>query len=155
MARTQARLPTLAAKHDPATFMAFDVLAVDWGDLCALPWAECRQIQQDLYELSVGTSTWQVTLPSPTGMACSLPLRDGPRGRGRQTGHVALLARPAHPYWRKVKHRSYEWFDLLGWLAPKGRDPGGLLAGREGHVKRLRFPGAPLCRAGTVRRPGC
>ncbi|HXW82675.1 MAG TPA: hypothetical protein VEJ84_24470 [Acidimicrobiales bacterium] len=27
-------------------------------------------------------------------------------------------------YWRKVKHRRYEWFELLGWRAPVGGDPG-------------------------------
>ncbi len=47
------------------------------------------------------------------------------------------------PYWRKVKHRSYEWFDLLGWRAPKGRDPGGVLAGRDGRVIACAFPALP------------
>jgi ATP-dependent DNA ligase len=36
------------------------------------------------------------------------------------------------PCWRKVIHRWYEWFDLLGWRALAGRSPGGLLVGRAG-----------------------
>jgi ATP-dependent DNA ligase len=51
---------------------------------------------------------------------------------GRRTG-----------YWRKVKHRSFEWFDLLGWRAPVGRNLGGLLAGRAGRVVACAFPGLP------------
>jgi hypothetical protein len=43
----------------------------------------------------------------------------------------------------KVKHRSFEWFDLLGWRAPAGRDPGGLLAGRDGRIVACAFPGLP------------
>jgi hypothetical protein len=45
--------------------------------------------------------------------------------------------------WRKVKHRSYEWFELLGWRAPRARDPGGLLAGRDGRVIASAFPALP------------
>ena len=59
MARTQARLPTLAARRDPATFMAFDVLAVDGEDLCALPWA-C-QLGRVMVGATYG-SAWMVTL---------------------------------------------------------------------------------------------
>jgi hypothetical protein len=42
-----------------------------------------------------------------------------------------------------VKHRRYEWFDLLGWQAPRGRNPGGLLAGRAGRVIACFFPALP------------
>ncbi len=48
MARTQARLPTLSARRDPATFVAFDVLAVDGVDVCARPWGERRNVLQKL-----------------------------------------------------------------------------------------------------------
>ena len=44
MARTQGRLPALSARKDPATFMAFDVLAVHGEDVCARPWGERRQL---------------------------------------------------------------------------------------------------------------
>jgi hypothetical protein len=40
-----------------------------------------------------------------------------------------------------VKHRSYQWSDLLGWRAPVGRNPGGLLADRAGRVVACAFPG--------------
>jgi hypothetical protein len=48
----------------------------------------------------------------------------GLEGVVAETGHVAT-GPPAHPYWRKMKHRTYGWFDLLGWRAPFGRNPGG------------------------------
>jgi ATP-dependent DNA ligase len=44
---------------------------------------------------------------------------------------------------RKVKHRTYEWFEPLGWRAPAGRDSGGLLAGRDGRVNASAFPALP------------
>ena len=144
MARTQARLPTLAARQDPATFMAFDVLAVDGEDLCARPWAERRQILQDLHELSGGTSAWRVN----TAFADGEGLLAATAGMGLE-GVVAKRVTSRYwpgrrtPYWRKVKHRSYEWFDLLGWRAPKGRDPGGVLAGRDGRLIASAFPALP------------
>jgi bifunctional non-homologous end joining protein LigD len=52
------------------------------------------------------------------------------------------------PYWRKVKHRTYEWFELPGWRAPAGRDPGGLLIGRAGRVVACAFPGVPSTERG-------
>ena len=155
MARTQARLPTLAARQDPATFMAFDVLAVDGGDLCALPWAERRQILQDLYELSGGTSTWRVS----TAFADGHGLLAATAGMGLE-GVVAKRVTSRYwpgrrtPYWRKVKHRSYEWFDLLGWRAPKGRDPGGCWPGGTAASSPARSRRSPQRRTGASRRTG-
>jgi hypothetical protein len=77
-------------------------------------------------------STALVCLPTTAGMSLE--------------GVVAkLVTSPerAHPYWRKVKHRSFEWFELLAGGAPTGPDPGGPLAGRAGRVIARAFPALP------------
>jgi bifunctional non-homologous end joining protein LigD len=144
MARTQARLPTLAARQHAATFMAFDVLAVDGQDICARPWGERRQLLHELYELTPDEGVWRVS----TAFADGPGLLAATAGMGLE-GVVAKRVTSRYwpgrrtPYWRKVKHKSYEWFELLGWRAPKGRDPGGVLAGRDGRLIASAFPALP------------
>ena len=147
MARTQARLPAFSARQDPATFMAFDVLAVDGGDLCARPWAERRQLLQDLHDLAANEPSGGSVLPSPTGLVAAATAGMGLEGVVAKRVTSRYWPGRRTPYWRKVKHRSYEWFDLLGWRAPKGRDPGGLLAGRDGRVIACAFPALPSGKA--------
>ncbi len=144
MARTQARLPTLAARRDPATFMAFDVLAVDGEDVCPRPWGERRQLLHELYELTPHEGTWRVSTAFVDGPGL-LAATAGMGLEGVVAKRVTSRYWPGRrtPYWRKVKHRSYEWFELLGWRAPKGRDPGGVLAGRDGCVIASAFPALP------------
>jgi bifunctional non-homologous end joining protein LigD len=141
MARVQARLPAVAARRAPATFMAFDVLAVDGENVCGRPWAQRRPVLDALHGQAPGGS-WRVN----TAFADGLGLLAATAGMGLQ-GVVAkrvtsrYLPGRRSPYCRKVKHRSFEWFDLLGWRAPAGRDPGGLIAGRDGRVIACAFPG--------------
>lgn len=44
------------------------------------------------------------------------------------------------PSWRKFKHQPVEWFDLVGWRRPKGRDAGGLIAYESGRFVASGFP---------------
>lgn len=144
MARTQARLPALAARKDPATFMAFDVLAVDGEDVCARPWAERRQLLEDLHDLTSDEGVWRVSTAFDDGPGLLAATADmGLEGVVAKRVTSRYWPGRRTPYWRKVKHRSYEWFELLGWRAPKGRDPGGVLAGREGRVIVSAFPAFP------------
>jgi bifunctional non-homologous end joining protein LigD len=148
MARAQSKLPMTAARQAPVTFMAFDVLTVDAIDLCGCPWAKRRRTLEELYD-QAPDEIWRVN----TAFA------DGPRllsatARMGLEGVVAKRVTSRYwpgrrtPYWRKVKHRSFEWFDLLGWRAPAGRDPGGLLAGRAGRVIACAFPALPSAERG-------
>jgi bifunctional non-homologous end joining protein LigD len=143
MARTQWKLALIAARQAPVTFMAFDVLAVVAIDMCGLPWTKRRRTLEELHD-EAPDAIWRV----------NTAFVDGPRllaataGMGLE-GVVAKRVTSRYwpgrrtPYWRKVKHRTFEWFELLGWRAPAGRDPGGLLAGRAGRVIACAFPGLP------------
>jgi bifunctional non-homologous end joining protein LigD len=152
MARTQSRLPALAAREAPVTFMAFDVLAVDGDDLCSLPWAERRQHLDQLHRSAGGEGVWRVNtafIDGPGLLAATADL--GLEGVVAKRTTSRYWPGQRTPYWRKVKHRSYQWFDLLGWRAPVGRNPGGLLAGRGGRVIACAFPGLPA--AGGTASP--
>jgi bifunctional non-homologous end joining protein LigD len=158
MARTQSKLPLTAARQAPVTFMAFDVLAVDAIDICGYPWAQRRQRLEDLYE-QAPDDIWRVN----TAFADGPGLLAATAGMGLE-GVVAKRVTSRYwpgrrtPYWRKVKHRTFEWYELLGWRAPAGRDPGGLLAGRVGRVVACAFPALPLAErdrfAGLVAEHG-
>ena len=45
----------------PATFVAFDVLAVDGEDVCARSWGKRRQLLHELYELTPHEGVWRVS----------------------------------------------------------------------------------------------
>jgi bifunctional non-homologous end joining protein LigD len=143
MARTQSRLPMSAARQAPVTFMAFDVLVVDAIDLCGCPWAQRRRTLEELYD-QAPEDIWRFN----TAFADGPGLLAATAGMGLE-GVVAKRVTSRYwpgrrtPYWRKVKHRTFEWFELLGWRAPAGRDPGGLLAGRSGRVIACAFPALP------------
>jgi hypothetical protein len=152
-ARTQSRLPMTAARQAPVTFMAFDVLAVDAIDLCGCPWDKRRQTLEELYDqaphdiLRVNTAFLDGPglLAATAGMGLEGVVAKRVTSRywpGRRT-----------PYWRKVKHRTFEWFDLLGCRAPAGRDPGGLLAGRAGRVVACAFPALSSSERGRFAAP--
>jgi len=124
--------------------MAFDVLVADGVDVCRRPWTERRQLLEDLYDLSAGNCVWRVSTAFADGPSLFAATAD--RGlEGVVAKRVTSCYWPGRrtPYWRKVKHRTFEWFDLLGWRAPSGRDAGGLLAGRDGRVIVCAFPGLP------------
>jgi bifunctional non-homologous end joining protein LigD len=148
MARTQSRLPMAAARQAPVTFMAFDVLAVDAIDMCGSPWAKRRRALEELYD-QAADDIWRVN----TAFADGPGLLAATAGMGLE-GVVAKRVTSRYwpgrrtPYWRKIKHRSFEWFELLGWRAPAGRDPGGLLAGRAGRVIACAFPALPSAERG-------
>jgi bifunctional non-homologous end joining protein LigD len=158
MARTQARLPGVAARQAPVTFMAFDVLAVDGVDVCGRPWAERRQLLQELHDQAPG-DVWRVNTAFVDGPGL-LAATAGTGLEGVVAKRVTSRYLPGRrsPCWRKVKHRSFEWFDLLGWRAPAGPDPGGLLAGRDGRIVACAFPGLPAAErqrfAGLVAERG-
>jgi bifunctional non-homologous end joining protein LigD len=143
MARTQSRLPLTAARRAPITFMAFDVLAVEGIDMCGCPWVKRRRTLEELYD-QASEDIWRVN----TAFADGPSLLAATAGMGLE-GVVAKRVTSRYwpgrrtPYWRKVKHRSYEWFELLGWRAPAGRDSGGLLVGRAGRVIACAFPALP------------
>jgi bifunctional non-homologous end joining protein LigD len=143
MTRVQARFPTVAARQAPATFMAFDVLAADGIDVCGRPWAERRQLLGELYDVAAA-DVWRVNTAFVDGPGL-LAATAGMGLEGVVAKRVTSRYMPGRrsPYWRKVKHRSFEWFDLLGWRAPAGRDPGGLLAGLDGRVIACALPGLP------------
>jgi bifunctional non-homologous end joining protein LigD len=133
----------MAARAAPVTFMAFDVLSVDGVDVCSLRWVERRRLLQELDD-QAPADIWRVNTAFVDGSA----LLAATAGLGLE-GVVAKRMTSRYwpgrrtPYWRKLKHRSYEWFDLLGWRAPAGRNPGGLLAGRAGQVLACAFPALP------------
>jgi bifunctional non-homologous end joining protein LigD len=143
IARTQTRLPATAARTAPVTFMAFDVLAVDGVDLCGQPWTLRRQLLQELHD-QAPHDAWRVNTAFVDGPGL-LAATAGMGLEGVVAKRVTSRYWPGRrtPYWRKVKHRRHEWFDLLGWRAPAGRNPGGLLAGRAGLVIACAFPGLP------------
>jgi bifunctional non-homologous end joining protein LigD len=155
MARTQARLPALSARQHPATFIAFDVLVADGIDVCRRPWAERRELLENLHNLAADGRAWRV----------STAFTDGPGllAATAAMGLEGVVAKPVTscywpgrrtPFWRKVKHRTYEWFDLLRWRGTKGpgpRWPAGR-AGGQGH--RPRVPGAPISRTPAARFRG-
>ena len=60
IARVQSGLPARSARRAPVTFMAFDVLALDGVDVCGRPWADRRQLLQDLHHLAVDDAVWRV-----------------------------------------------------------------------------------------------
>ena len=62
MGRVGGRLPALAARLAPATFMAFDVLVVDGVDVCSRPWHERREILDELAQQETST-VWRATGP--------------------------------------------------------------------------------------------
>jgi bifunctional non-homologous end joining protein LigD len=148
MARTQVRLPAVSAPHSPVTFVAFDVLAIDGVDVCGRPWVERRQLLQELHD-QAPDDVWRVNTAFVDGPGL-LTATAGMGLEGVVANRVTSRYWPGRrtPYWRKVKHRSFEWFELLGWRAPAGRDAGGLLAGRAGHVIACAFPGLPSAERG-------
>jgi bifunctional non-homologous end joining protein LigD len=118
--------------------MAFDVLCLDGVDLCGRPWAERRHILEEVWAAGPGDQCWRVNTAFVDGPALLAATADlGLEGVVAKRVTSRYWPGRRTPYWRKVKHRSYEWFDLLGWRAPVGRDPGGLLAGWQGHRLRL------------------
>jgi bifunctional non-homologous end joining protein LigD len=144
MARVQARFPAVSARQAPVTFMAFDVLAADGVDVCGRPWAARRQLLEDLHD-QWPHEMWRVNTAFVDGPGL-LAATAGMGLEGVVAKRVTSRYLPGRrsPYWRKIKHRSFEWFDLLGWRAPSGRDPGGLLAGRDGRIVACAFPGLPV-----------
>jgi bifunctional non-homologous end joining protein LigD len=144
MARTQSSFPVLSARQHPATFMAFDVLVADGTDMCRRPWAERRELLEDLHDLAAGDGVWRVS----TAFADGPGLLAATAGMGLE-GVVAKRVTSGYwpgrrtRNWRKVKHRTFEWFELLGWRAPAGRDPGGPMVGRNGRVIACAFPALP------------
>jgi bifunctional non-homologous end joining protein LigD len=143
MARTQSRLPATAARETPVTFMAFDLLAFDGIDLCGRSWTDRRQLLHELPGQAPG-DVWRVNTAFVDGPGL-LAATAGMGLEGVVAKRVTSRYWPGKrtPYWRKVKHRRYGWFELLGWRAPLGRNPGGLLAGRDGRVIACAFPGLP------------
>ena len=144
MARTQGRLPTLSARQRPSHFHGFRRAGRRRGRHVRPPVGRTSATPTLLYELLPDEGTWRVS----TAFADGPGLLAATAGMGLE-GVVAKRVTSRYwpgrrtPYWRKVKHRSYEWFDLLGWRAPKGRDPGGRLAGRDGRVIACAFPALP------------
>src|SRR5262249_43924526 len=132
-----------AARAAPVIFMAFDVLAMAGDDVCLQPWVERRQLLHQLHQ-NAPDATWRVNTAFVDGPGLLAATADmGLEGvvAKRVTSRYWPGRRTA--YWRKVKHRRYEWFDLLGWRAPSGRNPGGLLVGRAGRVIACAFPALP------------
>jgi hypothetical protein len=128
--------------------MAFDVLAVDAIDMRGCPWAKRRRTLEELHD-QAPDDIWRVN----TAFADGPGLLAATAGMGLE-GVVAKRVTSRYwpgrrtPYWRKVKHRTFEWFELLGWRAPAGRDPGGLLAGRAGRDVACAFPSLPASERG-------
>jgi bifunctional non-homologous end joining protein LigD len=149
MARTRSRLPVTAARQAPVTFMAFDVLVVDAVDMCGCPWAKRRRTLEELHDQTPPDDIWRVNTAFVDGPGL-LAATAGMGLEGVVAKRVTSRYWPGRrtPYWRKVKHRTFEWFELLGWRAPAGRDPGGLLAGRDGRVIACAFPALPSSERG-------
>jgi hypothetical protein len=128
--------------------MAFDVLAVDAIDLCGYPWAKRRRTLEELYD-QAPDDIWRVN----TAFADGPGLLAATAGMGLE-GVVAKRVTSRYwpgrrtPFSRKVKHCTFEWFELLGWRAPAGSDPGGLLAGQAGRVVACAFPALPSAERG-------
>jgi hypothetical protein len=133
--------------------MAFDVLAVDAIDMRGCPWAKWRRTLEELHG-QMADDIWRVN----TAFADGPGLLAATAGMGLE-GVVAKRVTSRYwpgrrtPDWRKVKHRTFKWFELLGRRAPAGPHPRAAgWAGRPG--RRLRLPGASLSGTGPLRRPG-
>jgi bifunctional non-homologous end joining protein LigD len=143
MARVQARLPAVAARQAPATFGAFDVLAVDGDDVCGRPWAERRQLLDELHDLAPG-DMWRVNTAFVDGPG----LLAATAGMGLE-GVVAKRVTS-----RYLPGRQLRMVRAAG-LAGAGRPGPGWAAGRAGRPGDcLRLPGPAGGRAAAVRRPG-
>lgn len=143
MGRLGSGLPSLAARQAPATFMAFDVLMVDGASTCSLPWSRRRHLLKELHS-EAEDPVWRINTAFHDGdklMAATAEMR--------LEGVVAKLTtsryqpgRRSHS-WRKLKHQTVEWFDLVGWRRPRGRDAGGFIANESGKFVGCAFPSLP------------
>lgn len=124
-----------------ATFMAFDVLEVDGTDICAKPWRSRREILDGLYS-AAPDPVWRVNTAFTDGPGLLTKTAEfGLEGVvAKRTGSRYLPGKRS-PHWRKVKHRTTEWFDLVGWHRPGPGKPGGLVAAEDGRVVAIAFPG--------------
>lgn len=143
MGRLGAGLPGLAARLAPVTFMAFDVLMVDGESSCSLPWAARRALLEDLHREGADP-VWRINTAFDDGGG----LLTATAGMGLE-GVVAKRTTSRYQpgrrsrSWRKFKHQTVEWFDLVGWRPPKGREAGGLIAYESGRYVAAAFPGLP------------
>ena len=99
---------------------------------------------RDLPDLTRDDGVWRVsTAVRRRGWPARCHCGDGPRGRGRQTGHVALLARSAHPLpaqGQALQLRVLRPARLAGTSGPR---PRWRTAGRDGRFIASAFPALP------------
>lgn len=125
--RLGAGLPSVAARQAPVTFIAFDVLMVDGTSTCSMPWGERRALLEELHRAGGGHS-WRINTAFDDGdclMRATAEVRLEGVGAKRRTSRYQPGRRSRS--WRKLRHQTVEWFGLVGWRPPRGRDADGLL----------------------------
>lgn len=126
------RAATAAALVDrvPATYMVFDLLALDGEDLTGLAWAERRARLEDLAGPDgLGATGWQV----PAAYDDGAMLLEATRTQGlegvvskRRDSRYAFERRS--PHWLKLAHRHRRSYVVGGWRPQEGSGADGPLA---------------------------
>jgi bifunctional non-homologous end joining protein LigD len=132
------RLSDWAARTNPATFVAFDLLELDRGSLVDEPYIVRRGA---LAGLGLNGPRWATTTADGDGEAVWAATHDlgleGVVSKDPRSSWVPWRSRR----WLKCKHWRYGTFRAMGWAAPTDREPAGLVVGALGTVGELRVAG--------------
>ena len=140
MAASESAARRLARQH-PASFVAFDVLAVDAIDVRGLPWRDRRTLLDELavsFQPPIQVSPYTDDYDTAMDWFTDLPEATGIEGivAKRQTSRYS----PGERGWVKVKHRSHHDAVIGAVIGPVSR-PEAIIAGRYTPDGQLRIVG--------------
>ncbi len=141
--RDARRAAELAARS-PATFLAFDVLALDGRDVTGLPWSDRRSLLEALAAGDTGSRAWQVSPVYDDRDA----LVEATRAQGLEGVIAKRRASRYHPGvrssdWVKLAHKRVQSVLVGGWRWETGARNrlGALLVGVPDGAGGLTFAG--------------
>lgn len=140
MAASESAARRLASQH-PASYVAFDVLAVDGTDVRGLPWRDRRTLLDTLaagFQSPIEVSPVTEDYATAAGWFTDLPAATGIEGIvvKRQSSKYS----PGERGWVKVKHRSHHDAVVGAVIGPVSQ-PEAIIAGRYTSDGQLRIVG--------------
>ena len=141
--RLRAPRPAIPPRRCPATFVAFDVLALDGEVVTDRPWSKRRAL---LETLSLDGPAAVATMVVDDGAALFAATGalgvEGIIAKRRSARYVCGPRRTRA--WLKIKHRASAWMDVAGWRPPTRSQPAGaILLARDGQRAGSALPGLP------------
>ena len=126
-----------AAKTWPAQLMLFDILHLNGRSLIKKPYAERREILEDLVQPAEGLAApGAAGLRRQSGRGAGDQRRAAAGGRGGQAGRLDLPARAARPRpGSRSRHHPAQEVVIGGWRPGQGRRDGGVGVAADGRAR--------------------